>query len=403
MRGNELLDKMELVAPIYIEAADISPEKLFRPETPRRSKRRMWNNFAAIAVCLCLVTAGSTILYHQINRKNFDVPFVVEYVENLADISSVYEGTLLAENLQLSDATATSIQLIRSEDASRGDTADWDKLSISAEYPDYSLLFECSFQGRAGSEYFSDIYDTIQYGDILVNLYQKDSPSDPELTGSEFIYGATFAYDGIFYELLIHTEHPESIYELLDTIIGTPSAANASETPEQADESDGQEYYGALGNILGFENWYVKIEEITPYFFTWYYYTDIDGEAQCIAESFGYREQGVQAYSVDLDDDGVPELICNCVYGDGVERVVTYRNHNGAIETGFIEGKLLQTEYHIDTSVAANAIIMTYDPEENVIHITNYASDGSVRELSFEGREYFKLLTFLPYQPSSET
>lgn len=44
MRGNDLLDKMELIDPAYIEAADIQPRK----------KRSLWIKWGAMAACFCL-------------------------------------------------------------------------------------------------------------------------------------------------------------------------------------------------------------------------------------------------------------------------------------------------------------------------------------------------------------
>ena len=45
MRGNELLDKMELIDPIYIEAADTAPSK----------RKSIWAKWGTLAACLCLV------------------------------------------------------------------------------------------------------------------------------------------------------------------------------------------------------------------------------------------------------------------------------------------------------------------------------------------------------------
>lgn len=47
MNGNELLDKMELIDPAYVEAADAQP----------RRKRNGWIKWGAAAACLCVVTA----------------------------------------------------------------------------------------------------------------------------------------------------------------------------------------------------------------------------------------------------------------------------------------------------------------------------------------------------------
>ena len=45
MRGNELLDKMELIDPTYIEAADTAPNK----------RKSVWAKWGTLAACLCLV------------------------------------------------------------------------------------------------------------------------------------------------------------------------------------------------------------------------------------------------------------------------------------------------------------------------------------------------------------
>ena len=45
MRGNELLDKMELIDPAYIEAADAAPNK----------RKSVWAKWGTLAACLCLV------------------------------------------------------------------------------------------------------------------------------------------------------------------------------------------------------------------------------------------------------------------------------------------------------------------------------------------------------------
>lgn len=51
MRGNEFLDKMELIDPVYIEAADAAPKV-------KRTVRTGWR--AAMAACLCLVLLAGT-------------------------------------------------------------------------------------------------------------------------------------------------------------------------------------------------------------------------------------------------------------------------------------------------------------------------------------------------------
>ena len=48
MRGNEFLDKMELIDLAYVEAADAKP----------KGKKNIWVKLGAMAACLCLVIGG---------------------------------------------------------------------------------------------------------------------------------------------------------------------------------------------------------------------------------------------------------------------------------------------------------------------------------------------------------
>lgn len=49
MRGNELLDKLELIDPAYVEAADVPP------------KKKHWRKWGALAACLCLIVLGAAL------------------------------------------------------------------------------------------------------------------------------------------------------------------------------------------------------------------------------------------------------------------------------------------------------------------------------------------------------
>lgn len=53
MRGNELLYKMELVDPVFIEAADEQPQR----------KRSVWLQFGGVAACLCVAAAAAFSLH----------------------------------------------------------------------------------------------------------------------------------------------------------------------------------------------------------------------------------------------------------------------------------------------------------------------------------------------------
>ena len=64
MRGNELLDHMNLIDPAYVEAADRLPHKKKQPIV----------KWSALAACLCLAIAGTLILPKQQQKQALGVP-----------------------------------------------------------------------------------------------------------------------------------------------------------------------------------------------------------------------------------------------------------------------------------------------------------------------------------------
>ena len=87
MRGEELLYKMELIDPAYIEAADAKPRK----------KRNAWLKWTAAAACLC-VAAGAAFAMLPRDSQTPTEPAPMEFVlsdETTAKVSYGYEeGTV---------------------------------------------------------------------------------------------------------------------------------------------------------------------------------------------------------------------------------------------------------------------------------------------------------------------
>ena len=52
MKGNEFLDKMELIDPAYVEAADAKPKR----------RKIAWVKWGAMAACFCLVVASAFMI-----------------------------------------------------------------------------------------------------------------------------------------------------------------------------------------------------------------------------------------------------------------------------------------------------------------------------------------------------
>ena len=192
---------------------------------------------------------------------------------------------------------------------------------------------------------------------------------------------AHFEYAGVYYDLAVHASDPDCIFSILETIIGSTSES-AKETVPFID-------------ILGYSGYRIRVEESIPGLFLWHYLAKIDGKEVCVAEMCGYLtpETEPDAYSIDLDNDGIPELICNETAGTGAQFVTVYRNSSGNIEAGRISQSYLTKEHGLSIG-GTGTICEQYDPEKNIFLITGTSSDGDPKTVLLEGLTYFE---FLPY------
>ena len=88
-------------------------------------------------------------------------------------------------------------------------------------------------------------------------------------------------------------------------------------------------------NIMGMKGYVVNVSEADSDWYERVYHADMDGKDIIIGESFGYGDP--QDYVVDLYDDGISELVCNCTYGgDGAQRVYTYQLVDDTVQVGTI-------------------------------------------------------------------
>lgn len=192
------------------------------------------------------------------------------------------------------------------------------------------------------------------------------------------------------------TATPQATAQPADTPAPT-TMPEPTATPEP--EAEQQIDLHPFSDILGYEDYHVTVEEGMPHI--WRFYAKIDDEIQCIAEAFGFRDLP-DAYSTDLDSDGIAEFIANCEYGDGARRVFIYRIHDGVVEQGYIniDGYSLETEYSMDTMGSVGSIAENYDAQENTFIITGPSIHNEEEmvtiTLSFEDQESFK---FIPYNP----
>ena len=163
MRGTEFLEKMELVDPVYIEAADQLPQN-----TPREKSRRTTAAALRLAVVLCAVFAIVFLCRAYIKKPV--VPHKDEFSGNqkLAEYTSIYDGTLLAARLAPPGTRISEILLKYAEDGDVSEPSTWKSLSVSVEYEDSSVNLFCLFDGSAESDPSSELLETLQYGDTTV-------------------------------------------------------------------------------------------------------------------------------------------------------------------------------------------------------------------------------------------
>lgn len=229
----------------------------------------------------------------------------------------------------------------------------------------------------------------------------SDIPVSP--TTSTFQDALEYRDTEVFRETSVSRESTASREILTSQATSTPiftPQPTASSTPEP--ETERQTDLHPFSDVLGYEEYYITVDEnMPPHFNFWRFYAWIDSETQCVAETSGYDDLP-NAYSTDLDGDGVNEFIANCTYGDGGERVYIYRVHNGIIQQEYIDidGQTLETKYSMDTMGMATSIAEIYDPQENVFIVTGpslYDEETIITiTFSFDDREYFTFGTYNP-------
>ncbi len=144
-------------------------------------------------------------------------------------------------------------------------------------------------------------------------------------------------------------------------------------------------------NIMGLSGYVVNVSEAEGDWYERVYHADMDGKDVIIGESFGYGEP--QDFVVDLYEDGVPELICNCTFGgDGAHRVYTYQLVDGAVQVGTVSLDNWTAGY----TGPENAIAEMYLPEDECYYLSYPGENGEPVE------NYFSVddLTWSAFVPS---
>ena len=127
-------------------------------------------------------------------------------------------------------------------------------------------------------------------------------------------------------------------------------------------------------HVLGLDGYYVKTES-APEQPCWQYYAyHLGGEDNVlVGECFGV---GASSSVFDLDDDGSPELICDCVYGGtGTMRTYVYRLNGETVERGELLPEALELPEFYDWG--ANAVKEYFDADAENFVVEYATKDGT--------------------------
>lgn len=335
-------------------------EKYIDEAAPKNVQKHKFKISPVIVVaCLCLlVIAGFGV-------SRFIQPSVEEkyYTTNMDEVLAVYEGELLAEKISYEGASDTKILLCYTGDDLPLSSDGWKTLSVSASYEDYDMTLNCAFNGETFTANGEKAIDTIQYGDTVIQIYQGETTPEFELT-----YYAVFEYQNVCYELKTYSNDKDCIYDILKAVLGV--------NEEDSESSSNGEHNFA--EVLGYSDYYVTVEQTMPGFIIQKYYAEADGAEKCIAQIFGYAVPGPEVYSIDMDGDEINELIANCIYGTGAERVYVFRNNSGVIEKGQLSYDLWdETMFPGITNMGSAYIQENYIAETNTFEIVYPTETGS--------------------------
>lgn len=303
-------------------------------------------------------------------------------IGSMEELTELYGGTLLAENLADAGADISAIRLTRREDTDISDISGWKTLAFTADLDGEPVNMSCAFDAPEDIALPWEPTRTVEYSGVEVYLHIEEFTEWEERY--KYTCEAIFSYEGVRYDMSFRLREPDELYDFLDMVMA------ASHDGGSADVNS----IKPMDNVLGFEDYHVTMVEVAPWTIVWHFWVETDGEERCVAEAFG-DEYSFGAYSVDLDGDGVPELITNNLYGDGAREVYVYKNVDGEIMEGRVSRKYYEDELGFDMMVG-NAMIAEehYDPESNEFVVTNYGMEGE-KTVTFTGLEHF---IFRPFE-----
>lgn len=123
-------------------------------------------------------------------------------------------------------------------------------------------------------------------------------------------------------------------------------------------------------NLLGYTDWEYEISDIAGVHHTVDFYSKDDHTL--LGSWFGFSTNPI-IYIVDIDGDGINEMISNVQYGaDGVIDVCIFHNNNGVIEEWIVRDTTVCEAFNVEQEdiCPLGIVSKVYDPETNTIKMT---------------------------------
>ncbi len=299
-----------------------------RTARPPKSHRRRGSGFvwAGIAAAAALAAALVFAVPKSPGRDGFTTERIAE-LENLTD---VYDGTLLAENLVAAGAELSDIRLEHREDLDVTDASGWRRLTLTARRGEEKLEMTCTFDVPGDFRLPGEPDKTIEYSGVTVWLYISGEGRENTPCSCRVM----FIRDGVVYdmELRVRSEDDlETVYGCLDMVLddgedgtagkaqdGTGSGAGPTNTDgtEKTDgttASDPAVAVPSLKAVLAGEKSFLytdsdgnPIETLT-----------IDAVGEVMTPGGAERFEGTGFTVVDMDGDGTNEAVVHVCRKDG--------------------------------------------------------------------------------------
>lgn len=435
MRGRELLDKMELVSPVYVDGAD---------ETPIiRAKR--WPKAAVAAACLCLVAWGAWGLSGGPGQSGpGPAPGPV-------DTANVDVLSAQARATRPPDASIGVVNSSRGLEPCHGilgleecwvrregpeDAANWWYYVPNGDGT-YRLVAESWWNAKSAALYEVDL-DGDGIEELIFNLVYDDGLREVQVVRSrngeleegyfdnEFLRSlwAGQGADGLQRSSYWSWYDPEQGFVVEHSGLDADGkeiqtvdvfqdlehfkfhACSISINSEQYYEMDkitegptrDTEPCGSVLGLgdLGLECRVGRVASMGVN--SWEYIVLSPSKIYgCqVAQTWNTGDEP-DIYRVDVDGDGVEDLVCNNVYGDGSMDVRIYRRHGGKVERGWLKVdhwiELWAQEGLTVTGPAGGFPACRYDPEQGFVleALCKDENGGEVRRTAVvQNMEYFE-------------